>query len=307
MANEYISLDGKRVIFIGNSFIYYGCAVLAKSASGYPTLRGRTRDGGYFYRIAKSHGEDVSVTNWTFGGHRFSHLFSGEPCTYKDCAGSGVAHLNELGREAYDYVILSEGSGLECDAVFMKNVDFITSHFLELNPKTKFVYLVHPSHHGYGVGKLPQPHVLSALSELYERGFIIVDWGRLVKDIAEGAAVVQGAVEKYSKNTFIVSQSESDGYHPNQLSGYICALMTYSAITGRSAVMQSYDFVGNREVSKDASYRTFEEYKAKCYTLGETNYDRVFSSPSDMLGIQMLIDEYLLKKDFLNYGEVYGI
>ena len=106
----------------------------------------------------------------------------------------------------------------------------------------------------------------------------------------------------YNKNTFIVNKSTSDGYHPNQLAGYITTLMTYCAITGRSAVGQPYDFVGDESLSSDGVYRTFDEYIAKYYREGQTtNYPSVFASADDMRGIQTLIDQYLKEKKFRDY------
>ena len=46
------SLDGKKFIFIGNSYTYYGKCVLEKSNSN-RSLSDRSHDKGYFYQIAK--------------------------------------------------------------------------------------------------------------------------------------------------------------------------------------------------------------------------------------------------------------
>ena len=86
MENSIVSLDGKRVIFIGNSFVYYGQAVLEKSSTEYPTLDGRRNEEGFFYQLCRANGERVSVTNRTFGAHRFSELFSRDVCTRENCA-----------------------------------------------------------------------------------------------------------------------------------------------------------------------------------------------------------------------------
>ena len=221
------SLDGKRIIFVGNSFIYYGQTVLAKSCGEYPTLEMRKNDTGYFYQIAKANGENVSVTNWTFPDHRFAHLFSGEKCTHKKCEELGINHLTALTDKYYDYVVLSEGSGLESDGIFEENIKKIVALFRDANRDVKFVYLVHTSAHGYSVANVIQPKILNSLKVLEKDGFIIVDWGALIKDIGSGAVQIPSGSVDYGKNTFIVAKSDSDGYHPNQLSGYITSLMTY--------------------------------------------------------------------------------
>ena len=300
MAN-ITSLDGKRIIFIGNSFVYYGQTVLAKGCGEFPTLDARKNDTGYFYQIAKANGENVSVTNWTFPDHRFAHLFSGEKCTHQKCQELGINHLSALTDKYYDYVILCEGSGLESDEMFAKNIKKIVTLFRDTNPNVKFVYLVHTSSHGYSVANIIQQNVLNNLKALERSGFIIVDWGALVKDVGCGAVNVPEGSNDYNKNTFIVAQNTRDGYHPNQLSGYITSLMTYCAITGRSAIGQSYDFCGNKSYNSSPIYRTFEEYIGKYYTVGKTNYDRVFASKNDMRGIQALIDRYLEEKQYRNY------
>ena len=64
------ALSGKKIIFIGNSHTYYGNAVVQKGETVL-TQSERSKDRGYFNQICKSNGISVSVTNWTFGNHRF--------------------------------------------------------------------------------------------------------------------------------------------------------------------------------------------------------------------------------------------
>jgi len=111
---------------------------------------------------------------------------------------------------------------------------------------------------------------------------------------------VPGATQFYNKNTFIIAQSSSDGYHPNQLSGYITALMTYCAMTGESAVGQDYSFCGDGAVNSKFAFKGFISAK---YKNGQTtNYPEVFGSVSDMRGLQTLIDQYLAAKHYKNYN-----
>ena len=59
------SLDKKRIAFVGNSFTFYGGCV---RGSKFDEL-----DDGCFYKLAHSFGDDVTVTNFTWGGASFWH------------------------------------------------------------------------------------------------------------------------------------------------------------------------------------------------------------------------------------------
>ena len=102
------------------------------------------------------------------------------------------------------------------------------------------------------------------------------------------------AVEEYNKNSFIVALSETDGHHPNVLTGYITALMTYCAVTGESAVGQEYAFCGDTKISPDFDFKAYEK-TYYVYDNATTNFPEIFASESDMKGIQQLADEYLAK------------
>jgi len=101
---EVISLDGKKIIFIGDSFVYYGQTVLEKSTS-YLKQSDRVNDKGYFYQLCKANGENVSVTNFTFGGHGLSSFCSGKCNAEKSCKGED--HFSYLIDRNYDYVVVS--------------------------------------------------------------------------------------------------------------------------------------------------------------------------------------------------------
>ena len=60
------SLDGLSVLFIGNSFIYYGNCVTDKS---------RDNDEGYFFQLARSNNERVRVYNYTYGGKNLKYIY----------------------------------------------------------------------------------------------------------------------------------------------------------------------------------------------------------------------------------------
>ena len=126
-----VSLDGKRVIFIGNSYIYYGGTVNEMKQT-YLTQTDRLYDVGYFYQLCKANGEEVVVSNWTFGGHSFQQLFGGNCDADRGC--NGVDHLSYLEDLDYDYVILSENSGAGHSEAFPETVETVMSIFRKANP-----------------------------------------------------------------------------------------------------------------------------------------------------------------------------
>ena len=86
-------LDGKKFIFIGNSYTYYGKCVLDKGQSVY-SQSSRVNDQGLFYQICKANGIDVNVTNFTFGGHTLEDHYSG--CCNADRGHDGLEHLRTV-------------------------------------------------------------------------------------------------------------------------------------------------------------------------------------------------------------------
>lgn len=281
-------LNGKKILMIGNSFTYYGNCVVHKERTDLE-LEKRQNDEGYFYQICKSNGADVSVVNWTWGGHALRDTFADE-CTYpKECTGANhFSHLTDL---VYDYVYIQEGTrnlGAKSSLDICKNLMKI---FRDNNPDVKFIFPVHVGYYildGY-------KEIFDNVPEFEKLGMTIVGWGRLVNDIMKGIVKVPNAKEDYNKNSFIVNQSEKDGFHPNMLAGYITALMTYCAITGESAVGQDYSFCGDTGASKAFD---FKKYCDRFYTYdgATTNFPEVFASKEDMTGIQQLIDKYIENK-----------
>lgn len=287
-------LDGKKIIFIGNSFTYYGKAVIDKGWDVYEGVQeDRSNDKGYFYQLCKSNGAEVSVTNWTWGGHALSDTFSGEECT-RDRACKGYVHLDYLTDLDFDYVVMQQGSG-DTGETILNYTKKIKDIFKAVNPDVKFVYIVQSSTHFND-----KTDVLNVTKEIEADGITVVDWGNLVYDIATGAVSVPGATESYNKNSFIIQKSASDGYHPNMLTGYITSLMAYCAITGESAVGQDYSFCNDSSIN---SAFNFDKFISNYYTYDNatTNFPEVFGSKADMKGIQKLVDKYLIDKPYLTY------
>ena len=277
------ALDGKKIIFIGNSYTFYGRAVLDRGNTVL-TQAERVNDQGFFYQLCKKNGIDVEVTNWTFGGHNIIDI-CGEVCTV-DQGCKGEHHSLFLKDTYYDYVAIqcySESKTYDGDLV--EYLKFVTDFFRKANPNVRFIILV--------------PHMaaekkfkwIGDLDDAKANGFMICNWGQMLDDISNNRVAVPGATQEYKRSTFVVGRTEADGHHQNILAGYLTALMTYCAITGESAVGQDYSFCDDSTLHSSFD---LENYREKYYVHApETNFIEVFKSEADMKGLQQLIDEYL--------------
>ena len=298
-----VSLDGKSIIFIGNSYTYYGQTVLEKSQK-YLTQEERINDHGYFYQLCKANDMDVKVTNWTFGGHGLEHLFGGDCSADRGC--NHEDHQASITDRNYDYVVVQAGSGVVSSDSIVKDMHTIMDFFRAANPDVQFAFLVPYAAYGE-IGKTPtlQKTLLNSLKTLEQEGVTVVDWGGLVMDILHGDVVVPDSANIYEKNTFVIRKSAVDGYHPNQLSGYITTTMLYCALTGDSAMDQPYSFCGDTSLRKSGMsyFFNFDKFVEKfyCYDNATTNYPDVFRSKTDMDGIRTLIDKHLAEKAYRNY------
>ena len=272
-------LDGKKIIFIGDSFIYWGQVVFLGSGAE------RYNDQGYFYQLCKSVGAEVSVTNWTYGGKGLPEIYDGR--------------MTNLTDRYYDYVVFSGGRNSANKAArYIEILQAFMDMFRAANPNVEFLYLVSSGAHNISVQESFPIEILNSLKEFEKMGITIVDWGKLVVDIIRENVAVPNAEKTYEKNTFVVDRTSKDGYHPNQLSGYITALMTYCAITGESAVGKSYAFWNDTSINSKFDPALFI---SESYTNGPTNYPEIFASSADMQGLQTLIDQYLAEKAFREY------
>ncbi|MBQ8391122.1 MAG: hypothetical protein IJX50_01080 [Clostridia bacterium] len=286
-------LDGKKVLFIGNSYTYYGRTV--EHNTKYNTLSKRSNDTGSFYQLCKANGADVSVTNWTYSGHTISELFDG-PCTYESCKWKGLNHEDELTDRYYDYVFVSPTSGLRDEEnTFISSFEYIMDMFRAENPDVKFICLGNLAAYGINSTDKLYPGILASYKPLSEKGVIIANWGEIANDILTGKVTVPGATQTYDKNSFIVK----DGHHPNMLAGYLTTLIAYCAITGESAVGQPYDYYFDKSLAPTIDISGYVDYY---YVNGDadSNFPEIFASTSDMNGLQQLVDEYLAKKSYLN-------
>ena len=288
-ANSVHPLDGKRVIFLGNSYVYYGQTVLNRHRSVLGQAE-RMRDKGYFYQLCRLRGAEVDVTNWTFGGHGLCDLF-GAPCAHHGLC-EGRRHELDLTDRAYDYVFASPGGGERSAASLAADFDYITRFFREANPNVRIICFGNLGAHGYSSFGKVLPSIYGYYPTLEDMGVTIADWGGIIKGIIDGRYAVSGGTQSYSASTFVVK----DGFHPNQLTGYITSLTAYCAVTGERAEGMPYAFCGDGAV-----HPRFDRtaYLDKYYNSPEeTNYPAVLDSPADMLGIQRLIDWYLAEKPY---------
>ena len=276
-------LDGKRVLFVGDSFLFTGRAVLLNKEV---TEEGRRYDTGYFYQLCKANGAEVAVTNWTYGGTGLGAIMDSYIPLFKEYS--------------YDYIILSGGrNSASTIAALEKTLDRYIELFRKANPNVQFFYLVTSGAHNISVKESFSLDVLNNLEKIEAKGIRVLDWGKPVADIIRGNVQVPGATLPYDKYTFVHNKSLTDGFHPNQLSGYIVSLLVYCAITGESAVGQPYDFWNKGDLHKQFDPVSYLSYG---YALGPSNYQDVFASPADMEGIQKLIDRYMAEKAYLTYN-----
>ena len=276
------TLDGKKILFIGNSFTNSAFALLYKNEKQL-TQAERSGDQGFFYQLCKANGAEVAITNWCFGGHDITDTFGGPCPANKDCKGQD--HESYLTDRYFDYVAIQLSMEKKYGENMMEHMKYIMDLFRKENPNVKFLLLV--PHMAYDQNYVWNPDVDTLKGE----DILVCNWGKMLYDIVNGTTAVPGAVQTYARPTFVVSKDEKDGYHQNMLAGYLTAVMVYSAITGDSAVGQPYGFCSDPSVNPQFD---FDDYKSKKYIYEPyTNFAEVFQSPADMKGLQQLVDQYL--------------
>ncbi len=256
---ELNGLDGGRVMFIGNSFLYYGYCTTTKNKIVFG-------DKGYFYQVAKAMGDDVDVTSVTYGGAGLKSLYSTITSAHPNYYGKGEKTDSFYDQ---DFVVLQqEGSNASSTAEYAEKIMAL------FPPETKFAFFIH--HHNAQNG---HSNVINTAKKLQkEKGVLYISAGHLMYDIWKGNTKVPGATFEYNKNSFVVNHSDS--HHPNYLNGYITALSCYYAMTQKTIVDCPHDFV-----------RKTKEY----YTKAESNYDKILESEPDMRGLKQLVEEYIDK------------
>ena len=306
------ALDGKKILFIGNSYSYYGHLVPTrtwdvKNVKEAILDRFNDEEGG-FYQLCKQNGADIYVTNWAWSGHSLKDTFSGN-CQNKD-RHPGYDHLADLRKYTdmyYDYVVIQPQSRVSDVAEHKNEIKYICDIFREVNPNVEFVYSICPRFYKRA-DELDKAFTDSIDGIADEYDLKVANWGKLIADILSGEVTVENSTQEYTYNTFIVSKSEADGYHPNTLTGYITTQMIYSLITGEDALGEDYAFYTDASLGGNfnletvlESYYTYDnispaESETKLTGDDLTNFPEVFASKTDMAGIQKLIDEYIKAK-----------
>ena len=277
------ALQGKRILFVGNSYTYYGRVVI-NQGYGVLTQKERTDNRGMFYYMCKEKGIDVEVTNWVFGGHDLTDTL-GHSCTMTDTSCAGVDHLSYLTDPNFDYVCLQPYFEDEYTGDMVSHLQPMMDFFRAANPDVKFLLLVP---HMTFVRNFDWRNDFAALADV---GVTICNWGGMLDDIVNKRVEVPGGTQQYFFGSFVISQNEKDGHHQNLLVGYLTAQMVYCAITGESAVGQPYTVANDSSLHPEFD---MEAYQKKYYTYEPvTNFVEIYRSESDMNGLQQLIDQYL--------------
>lgn len=266
-----LSLDGKRVAFIGNSLIYYGGVVDPRDPL--------CENFGGFYQLCRALGDRVTVYNCTYGGHHL-YDFTEDGCKRGD-AHNGADLLAGLDFAGIDVVFFSESG--DNNPNFVADAKRLMARFP--NPETRFVYLGHSYSHFRR-----HRHVTDGMTELARLGVGIADWGRLVYDVVEGGVREEGMELAYTKETFI-NAIERDFHHPNPLAGYLASLTCYAVATGRSVEGADASFCAGLRFGGGAV--GFDAYAERFYApAAATNFREVFASAAEVRGLQRLADRY---------------
>ena len=277
------ALEGKKLLFIGNSYTYWGSVVINKGKDILAQSQ-RSNDKGLFYQLCKENGIDVSVTNWVFGNHDLTDIMSHE-CQDSASSCVGKDHMAYFDDPAFDYVAIQLYVEPEYEGDLVAHLQPTMDFFRAANPDVKFLLLV--PHMTYVKKYAWRDDIVAAA----EAGITVVNWGAMLDDIVNKQVEVPGATQQYFMGSFVISRSEKDGHHQNLLVGYLTALMVYCAITGESAVGQPYAFADDTSIHPNFDMEAFREeyYTHEPYT----NFVEIYRSESDMLGLQQLIDRYL--------------
>lgn len=282
-------LDGKKILFIGNSHTYVG-RIVVQVYNSQPKLTSRQNDKGLFYLICQRNGIDVNITNWTFSSHGLRSIFGGTCTTEGDCFGKN--HEEYLTDRFYDYVVIQPGVGEKSEQNIAEDIAYVVDFFQKENPDVKFVLLGNASVYGNNATSKPYPGITGYYKTLAEQNFIMADWGKLVSDLIHGEVAPEGSTIPYEKSSFIIK----DGFHPNMLSGYIASMMLYCTITGESAAEQPADLFQNVAMSI-----MVEDQLTNSYDRGEmdSNFKTVLTTESELARIHPLIDQYLAEKPYM--------
>ena len=259
--------DKKRIAFVGNSFTFFGKCV---RANGFDSI-----DDGYFYSLARAFGDDVTVTNFTWGGASLWHKGDGfaDRALYEKMKELHPAYYNNPdGLEIEDFyrqdAVVLQQSG-DCIAQTYEDAQLIMSLF---TPETKFGFYIttYDAFHSFTPS-------FEAARKIRDAGGVYIPLGHMIDDIIKDRAKDFGGTLDYDKNSFVVCR-QHDKFHPNTLTGYLTALSTYCAFTQRDMSGAEHSFVKAMG----------EEF----YTLGESNHEAIIASDKEMSALKELAFKY---------------
>ena len=287
VTSDLSKYSGKKAIFIGNSFIYWGgCVTFITNDDYNESLRYAGGDKGYFNEVCKSNGVNMDVYNYTYGSKNLEWIYSNK---LKSLPSSFLGDI--------DYVFISEAG--ENNSSIVSTVEKISALFTKAE---EIVYLAHENNFSSN-----HTSIINALPTFSQKGLKVVAWGKLVYDVYKGNVKVPNATQTYNKNSFVKHSTgtmstdaavtrvdfSGDSFHQNPLAGYITAQMCFSALTGTSSVGQKYEFCWDKTIAPQYDLQNFVTHQ---YNNGQTtNFVEIFKSPADMAGLQVLMDKYLEK------------
>ena len=266
------SFDKKKIIFIGNSFTFFGKCVNVKTFDKV--------DDGYFYKLAQSFGEDVTVTNFTWGGASFWHKGDGfaSRMLYEKLKELHPAYYNNPQGLPLDSFYVQDIAVLRQSGDRIKETYEDARLIMELfPPETVFGFYIttYDAFHNF------EPSFEAAQKIRDEHNGAYIPLGHMVDSLIKGEALLKDSLLEYTKNSFIVCR-ENDKFHPNTLTGYLTALCVYSAFTQKEVFSADHSFV---------TQMNREEF----YSLGDTNHPEIIASDREMLALKHLVYEYCKK------------
>ena len=265
------SFDKKKIAFVGNSFTFFGKCVDVNAFD--------SSDNGYFWSLARAFGDDVTVTNFTWGGASLWHKGDGiapralyekmielHPAYYNNPQG---LPMDDFYRQ--DAVALQQSG--DCINETYEDARLIMQLFA---PKTKFGFYIttYDAFHSF------EPS-FDAARRIRDDGGAYIPLGHLVDDIINGRAYVPQSEFEYNKNSFVVCK-EHDKFHPNTLTGYLTAACVYCSFTQKDIINAEHSFVTVMD-------------KSEFYTLDKSNHDSIIASDKEMNALKALVKEYCEK------------
>ena len=202
--NAFENFDKKRIAFIGNSFTFFGKCV---NANAFDKI-----DDGYFYQLAKSLGDDVTVTNFTWGGASFWHKGDGfaQRALYEKLKELHPAYYNNPEGLPFDEFYRQDAVVLQQSGDRIEQTYEDAKLIMELfAPETSFGFYIttYDAFHNF------EPS-FEAAQRIRDDGGVYIPLGHIIDDVINGRVDASNSDFVYDKNSFVVCR-EHDKFHPN--------------------------------------------------------------------------------------------